>query len=711
MTEALAGADPVVVPPGYEAEVFLDGLEVPNDLAFDPTGGLLVSETGASRVSRIEILADGSPGDVAVVASGIADAEGLALSDDGVLYVSNAGVVYRVADGVTAPFAGGFADAEGLAIDANGDLYVADDAYPGIRITRVEVLPDGTAGAITEVLIVPGGSAGDIDFGPTGDLFIANNDDAVWVVKFAADGTVISIETHATFPAQPFALAFDSSGTLFVGTTSGTIWSIEPGLAPTLFADELASVEGLTFDSAGALYLSNQGPNQIVRITRTAMPVAIDLKPGSYPNSLNINGHGAIPVAVLGSSDFDVTQIDMATLEFAGLEVKANKKGEVQCSFEDVSGDFTYLDGAPDGYLDLVCHFLDDLDRWSPDNGTATLTGSLLPEYGGTVFAGSDEYRLVPVGQVGSPGNPVKLILPHGGDVTAAGQILADALHGATGASFDVVEATGRRDVYDLMCESSQAGLGYINTLAYSLASVDCGVDTNLRFVRFRQDGFWTEFLVPRDSGLDEIADLHGLTWAHPAEDSISGYLVPLGMMVMAGVEPSASFEVEEGHDATVLAVYDGAWEFGTTAFLPPTTPEGVDPWVEGDPPDIPEELVPACAPTEAGLFCDGWEVEDFRSRVADEAPDVVQQVRILAISPKIPNDALAFGSQFPEDLRESIEAALVNLADPDGPQYEVWENSMKALYEQDSLAVVDDADWDWFREVLEAAEFSIDDL
>ncbi len=398
MTGLPAGADPIVVPPGYQAELFLDGLEVPNDLAFDPTGGLFVSETEASRVSRVGILPDGSAGDTVVVASGIADAEGLALADDGVLYVSNLDVVYRVADGVTAPFAGGFADAEGLAIDPNGDLFVADDSGPSaIRITKVEVLPGGTAGTATEVVIVPGGSAADIDFGPNGDLFVANNDDAVWMVEFGDDGTVSSLQELATFPSEPFALAFDRSGTLFVGMgQGGTIWSVQPGERPSLFASGFALVQGLAFDTSGSLYASTVFPNQIWRIALTALPVAIDIKPGAYPNSLNIDGHGVIPVAVLGSEDFDVTQIDIATLDFAGLEVKTNRFGKVQCSFEDVSGDFTYPEGAPDGYLDLVCQFVDDPDRWSPDNGTATLTGLLLPEYGGTAFSGSDEYRIVP---------------------------------------------------------------------------------------------------------------------------------------------------------------------------------------------------------------------------------------------------------------------------------------------------------------------------
>jgi branched-chain amino acid transport system substrate-binding protein len=131
--------------------------------------------------------------------------------------------------------------------------------------------------------------------------------------------------------------------------------------------------------------------------------VSIDIKPGGTPNSLNIDGHGLIPVAILGSENFDVTQIDAATLEFAGLEVKVKKNGSTQCSFEDVSGDFTVPDGAPDGYLDLVCHFVDDADRWSPENGTATLTGSLLPAFGGTALSGSDTYRAVPPTRCADP--------------------------------------------------------------------------------------------------------------------------------------------------------------------------------------------------------------------------------------------------------------------------------------------------------------------
>jgi hypothetical protein len=121
--------------------------------------------------------------------------------------------------------------------------------------------------------------------------------------------------------------------------------------------------------------------------------IDIDIKPQSYPNCFNLNGNGVIPVAILGSADFDVSEIDVLTLTFAGMDVRLKGNGAVQCSVEDVSGDFTSPEGAPDGYPDLVCQFVDDPDTWAPDDGTATVEGELLD---GTAFRGTDEICLRP---------------------------------------------------------------------------------------------------------------------------------------------------------------------------------------------------------------------------------------------------------------------------------------------------------------------------
>jgi len=122
------------------------------------------------------------------------------------------------------------------------------------------------------------------------------------------------------------------------------------------------------------------------------LSVSIDIKPGSYPNCMNVNNHGVIPVAILGSEEFEVSTIDVSTLSFAGLEVRVKGNDLPQCSLEDVSGDFNSPEGAPDGYPDLVCHFIDDEAQWEPGESTATVTGQLND---GRSMEGTDEICIV----------------------------------------------------------------------------------------------------------------------------------------------------------------------------------------------------------------------------------------------------------------------------------------------------------------------------
>jgi len=138
----------------------------------------------------------------------------------------------------------------------------------------------------------------------------------------------------------------------------------------------------------------NKGITVQVVVGEDPIKVEIDIKPGSYPNSVNINGHGVIPVAILGSADFDVTQIEVndeaLPLTFAGLAVRIKGNGLPQCSIDDVSGP----EGVPDGWDDLVCQFVDDSELWEPGDDIAELTGFLED---GTQFAGTDDIRVVQV--------------------------------------------------------------------------------------------------------------------------------------------------------------------------------------------------------------------------------------------------------------------------------------------------------------------------
>jgi len=150
---------------------------------------------------------------------------------------------------------------------------------------------------------------------------------------------------------------------------------------PCGYGNDCYTVDGSTIKVTMAV----AQPGDWMRVlTRGAYRVGIDIKPGSDPNCVNINGHGVIPVAVLGSSAFDVSQVDVSTLNFAGLKVRVKGNGSRQCSIADTNND---------GFDDLVCQFQDDTAAWKPGTTTAEATGSLID---GKLFEGSDSICIVP---------------------------------------------------------------------------------------------------------------------------------------------------------------------------------------------------------------------------------------------------------------------------------------------------------------------------
>jgi len=79
--------------------------------------------------------------------------------------------------------------------------------------------------------------------------------------------------------------------------------------------------------------------------------VAIDIKPGSCPNPLNVKSQGVLPVAILGTAGFDVTQVDPATVKLEGV-------ASLRWAIEDVATPSEECNTlGPDGYLDLTLKF------------------------------------------------------------------------------------------------------------------------------------------------------------------------------------------------------------------------------------------------------------------------------------------------------------------------------------------------------------------
>jgi hypothetical protein len=99
------------------------------------------------------------------------------------------------------------------------------------------------------------------------------------------------------------------------------------------------------------------------------LEVAIDIKPGSTANPINLGSRGVTPVAILSSSTFDATSVVPETITLAGAGVATRgKKGECQVAAEDVDGDgLLDLDLFEDGYAVLDATTSDGQAIWGSD--------------------------------------------------------------------------------------------------------------------------------------------------------------------------------------------------------------------------------------------------------------------------------------------------------------------------------------------------------
>jgi hypothetical protein len=112
--------------------------------------------------------------------------------------------------------------------------------------------------------------------------------------------------------------------------------------------------------------------------------VTIDIKPGTYPNSVNLGSNGVVPVAILSTSTFDASTVDPLTVTLAGASVQLKGKGTPMSSLQDVSGD---------GLPDLIVHVNTEALQLTNTDVTAVLAGAT---YSGVPIVGEDTIRVVP---------------------------------------------------------------------------------------------------------------------------------------------------------------------------------------------------------------------------------------------------------------------------------------------------------------------------
>ncbi len=115
-----------------------------------------------------------------------------------------------------------------------------------------------------------------------------------------------------------------------------------------------------------------------------AMPVAIDIVPGSSQNAIKLGSGGVTPVAIMSTSSFDATTVDPRTVTLASAVVRLKGNGDPQAKARDVNGD---------GLIDLEVHVNTSAFALTETAGMAVLEGMT---YSGLMIRGSDYVRVVP---------------------------------------------------------------------------------------------------------------------------------------------------------------------------------------------------------------------------------------------------------------------------------------------------------------------------
>ncbi len=241
-----------------------------------------------------------------------------------------------------------------------------------------------------------------------------------WLPSWASTpGTVSAlishIDGHPVSDVDPSTIRLNGTVPIIVGSNSidatGTILTVSfdrmlavqslGSVANFVGASDVSSCAGRSSTFAtvqGRFKTAANTPNEIfvgngaVFIAHTSVPV--DIKPGAFPNSINLSSNGVVPVAILSTPTFDATKVDPTTITMAGSGVRLKGNGTAMASFQDVNGD---------GRPDLVVQVSTQALQLTMGDVSALVQGRLLQGFtlpasmgGGTTICGADSIRVVP---------------------------------------------------------------------------------------------------------------------------------------------------------------------------------------------------------------------------------------------------------------------------------------------------------------------------
>jgi hypothetical protein len=250
-----------------------------------------------------------------------------------------------------------------LIITLNASFTSTGLAAGSFALADVRVYGDGTLDAfdVIDSSICPSGRLGFAMM--LGDAYFCGQNRG-WANMF--------LKTDPSLPSSSKSLV----KTLVFSVAPGEYFGVHGILRANAFygSSDAFNTLSMEFDDISAASLEASGIPQT-----SVIPIPIDIKPGSDPNSVNPKSKGVIPVAVLGSIGFDAMQVDFSTVTFGPDGASTAHDGHV----EDVNDD---------DFMDMVFHFKTQETGIACGDAEATLMGET---FGGTQFTGTDAVKTV----------------------------------------------------------------------------------------------------------------------------------------------------------------------------------------------------------------------------------------------------------------------------------------------------------------------------
>ena len=312
-------------------------------------------------------------------------------------------------------------------------------------------------------------------------------------------------------------------------------------------------------------------------------------------------------------------------------------------------------------------------------------------------------FSIMGYAQLGTQQQPIYMLFPPSTDttvITPSAQQITDYLFQATGLYIKPIVAADYAALSEAFATANGDVFGIPTSSQYCQIYKDTngGIIPTMGAVRSGYTYYFATIYALRSKGYTSVQDLNGKIWIYNDVGSGSGYKYPNVFLHQNGIVPSSVVETG-GHVNSMIALLQGQGDFCTGYGSPPLAPQCLKDqgimWQWGDDPEL-----MVWDHFHNALVRDGlrWSCLDLRYAVIGQYPDVFSQVGIVATVGPIPNDCLAFVSNFPAALKDQIVNALVaEIATPAG--LAIWNNAK--FYQWSGMAPVKDSDFDLMRAVL----------